>query len=812
MLTDLRLGFRTLARNPGFAFAAILSIGLAIGANAAIFSLADGFVLRPLPVPRASEVHTVSTRVERGHFTPFSGLSYPEYQDFSGGNRSFQSVAAFHPVTVGFAKDAQGQAQLRTSLAVSANFFEAMGVTPQLGRGFNRGEGQAPGRDALVLLSHQAWMTDFSGDASVVGRQVRLNGRDFEIIGVTPESFVGMDLHFRPSLFFPVTMERALGLSAVEPLTDREQRLYIVKGRLRPGVSRAAASSEAEAIFRGLQSSHPATNRNVDGAVRTELQSRVDDDPLTPNVMAILGLLALIVLAVACGNVANLISSRASARVREAAMRLSLGAGRWRLTRELMAETSVLALLGGVVGVAVAATAVRLFPQIDVPGDMPVTTVVELDQRVLWLTLAVATVSALLCGLGPALLAARTDVVSALKTLDGGRRRLWGRKTLVSVQIAGSLILLMAGTQLSRGLSSALDVDRGYQVDNRITMRMDPALAGYDPERTVQFYRTLLERTRTVGGVRSATLSSWVPMADGWRSQPFAPDGFQLPAGQDGATVLYNVVGDAFFSTLGVPMVAGRAFLPTDRADAPLVAVVNQMFAQRYLGDRPVGRRITLGALGGRSVEIVGVSVTGKNISVLEPPLAFMYLPFAQHPQSRMTLTADVAGNAAAMSGLLRGVISGIDPEIPVYGVRTLRDIFEQRSVKVVNLIRSILAFVGVLGLTLALLGLYALVAYQVSRRTREIGIRMAIGAGQRQVLLMVLKQAAGMAAIGIAVGLSVGLAIAPALTIIGNRPAYDSVLFTVAPVAMLLTTILAAGIPARRASRIDPQRALRHE
>jgi ABC-type antimicrobial peptide transport system permease subunit len=206
------------------------------------------------------------------------------------------------------------------------------------------------------------------------------------------------------------------------------------------------------------------------------------------------------------------------------------------------------------------------------------------------------------------------------------------------------------------------------------------------------------------------------------------------------------------------------------------------------------------------------VSVTGKNISVLEPPLAFMYLPFAQHPQSRMTLTADVAGNAAAMSGLLRGVIRGIDPEIPVYGVRTLRDIFAQRSVKVVNLIRSILAFVGVLGLTLALLGLYALVAYQVSRRTREIGIRMAIGAGQRQVLLMVLKQAAGMAAVGIAVGLSVGLAIAPALTIIGNRPAYDSVLFTVAPVALLLTTILAAGIPARRASRIDPQRALRHE
>ena len=472
----------------------------------------------------------------------------------------------------------------------------------------------------------------------------------------------------------------------------------------------------------------------------------------------------------------------------------------------------MLALLGGVVGVAVAATAVRLFPQIDVPGDMPVTTVVELDQRVLWLTLAVAMVSALLCGLGPALLAARTDVVSALKTLDGGRRRLWGRKTLVSVQIAGSLILLMAGTQLSRGLSSALDVDRGYQVDNRITMRMDPALAGYDPERTVQFYRTLLDRTRTVGGVRSATLSSWVPMADGWRSQPFAPDGFQLPPGQDSATVLYNVVGDAFFSTLGVPMVAGRAFLPTDRADAPLVAVVNQTFAQRYLGDRPVGRRITLGALGGRSVEIVGVSVTGKNISVLEPPLAFMYLPFAQHPQSRMTLTADVASNAAAMSGPLRGVIRGIDPDIPVYGVRTLRDIFEQRSVKVVNLIRSILAFVGALGLTLALLGLYALVAYQVSRRTREIGIRMAIGAEQRQVLLMVLKQAAGMAAIGIAIGLSVGLAIAPALTIIGNRPAYDSVLFTVAPVAMLLTTLLAAGIPARRASRIDPQRALRHE
>jgi predicted permease len=769
-------------------------------------------VLRPLPVPRPSEVVTVSTRVAQGRFTPFSGLSYPEYEDFRTSNRSFESVTAFHPVTVGFAKDAQGQAQLRTSLAVSANFFEAMRITPQLGRGFNRSEGQAPGRDAIVLLSHDAWMTDFGGNASVVGRHVRLNGRDFEVIGVTPESFSGMDLHFRPSLFFPVTMERALGLSAAEPLTDREQRTYVVKGRLRPGVSRAAAHSEAEAIFRGLQSSHPATNRNVDGAVRTELQSRLDDDPLTPNIMALLGLLTVIVLAVACGNVANLISSRASARVRESAVRLALGAGRWRLARELMAETAVLALLGGAVGVAIAVAAVRLFPQVDVPGDMPVTTVVEVDQRVLWLTLAVAMASALLCGLGPALLAARTDVLSALKTVASGNRRLWGRKTLVSIQIAGSLILLIAGTQLSRGLSSALDADRGYQVDNRITMRMDPALAGYDAGRTVQFYRALLDRARTVGGVRSATLSSWIPMADGWRSQPFAPDGFQLPPGQDSATVLYNVVDDAFFSTLGVPIVSGRGFQPTDRADSPLVAVVNQAFAQRYLGERPIGRRITLSAAGGRAVEIVGVAVTGKNISVLEPPLPFMYLPFTQHPQSRMTLTAQVAGNAAAMAGPLREVVRAIDPDVPVYGVRTLRDVFEQRSVKIVNLIRSILAFVGALGLTLALLGLYALTAYQVSRRTREIGIRMAIGAAQPQVLLLVLKQAAVMAAVGIAIGLSVGLAIAPALTIIGNRPAYDSVLFTVAPVAMLLTTLLAAGIPARRASRIDPQRALRQD
>jgi macrolide transport system ATP-binding/permease protein len=812
MLTDLRLGVRTLARNPGFACAAILSIGLAIGANAAIFSLADGLVLRPLPVPRPSQVFTVSSRVAQGRFTPFSDLSYPEYQDFRTANRSFESVTAFHPVTVGFAKDAVGQAQLRTSLAVSGNFFDAMRVTPQLGRAFSRVEGQVSGRDALVLLSHDAWMTDFGGHASVVGRHVRLNGRQFEIIGVLPESFYGMDLHFRPSLFFPVTMERALGLSAVDPLTDREQRPYVVKGRLRAGVSRAAANSEAEAIFRGLQASHPASNRNVNGAVRTELQTRLDDDPLTPNIMALLGLLTVIVLVIACGNVANLISSRATARVREAAVRLAMGAGRWRLVRSLMAETVVLASLGGAVGVAVAVAAVRVFPTVDTPGDMPVTTIVEVDQRVLWLTLAVAMASALLCGVGPALLAARTDVIAALKTVASGNRRLWGRKALVSIQIAGSLILLIAGTQLSRGLSSALDADRGYQVESRITMRMDPALAGYDAARTVQFYRTLLDRAKTVDRVRTATLSSWIPMADGWRSQPFEPDGFQLPPGQDSATVLYNVVDDGFFSTLGVPILTGRAFLPTDRADSPPVAVVNQEFARRYLGDRPLGKRITLEALGGRPVEIVGVAATGKNTSVLEPPLGFMYLPFTQHPQSRMTLTAYVAGDAAVMAGPLRDVIRAIDPDVPVYGVRTLRDVFEQRSVKIVNLIRSILAFVGALGLTLALLGLYALVAYQVSRRTREIGIRMAIGAAQPQVLLMVLKQAAVMAAVGIAIGLTVGLALAPALTIIGNRPAYDSVLFTLAPVAMLVITMLAAGIPARRASRIDPQLALRQD
>lgn len=815
MLNDLRYALRTLRRSPGFAIAAILSIGLAIGANASLFSMADAMILRPLPVPQSSGIFTVATFEPVGRLAPYGNLSYPEYLDFRDANRSFERIAAYTGVTVGFAKDVTSQAQLKMGLAVTGNFFDMLGVRPQLGRTFTATEGVISGRDPIVVLSHDLWTNELGRDPQAVGRHVRLNGSDFEVIGVMSESFTGMNLFVRPSFYVPISMQPALEPSIDQPtLTNRQRRSYEVKGRLKRGVSLSAARAEAATIFATLEKSHHDTNRGVGGDVRTELQDRTDNEPLTPTLMALLGVLVAIVLAIACGNVANLTLSRARVRAREAALRLAMGAGRWRLARQFLAESLIIAVAGGALGVVIAAYAVRAFHIVDAPGDFPVEPIYEVNQRVLWFTFLVAAASAILCGLMPALQSARTDLVSVIKSADSLRRRerLIARAALVSIQIAGSLVLLIAGIQLARGFDAALAADRGYRTDHRLTVRMDPGLAGYDAPRTAQFYRTLVERTRETNGVRSAALSSWIPMADGWRSLRVAPDGFQLPPGQESATAFYNVVDDSYFATLGVPLLKGRAFLSSDRADSPLVAVVNNAFARKYLGEQPLGKRLRLVTLGDRTVEVVGVTPTGKNISALEPPIDFVYLPFSQHPEARMTLTVETASDPAAAAGPIREVIRSIGVDVPVFAVRTLQDVYEQRSVKVANLILTIVGFVGALGLSLAVIGLYALVAYQVARRTREIGIRIAVGAAQSDVIGMVLKQALAMGVIGVAIGLAGGVAIAPSLAIVGNRPPYDSVLFTAAPAALLFTALVATAIPARRAARIDPQKALRQE
>jgi macrolide transport system ATP-binding/permease protein len=811
MLQDLRYALRSLRHNPGFALTAIISIAFGIGVNSAIFSYADGMMLRPIPVPDASGVYNLRSRTPSG---TAGRVSYPDYLDFRDKNQSFSGLVAYDLTVLGFAPDQKTQAQMRIGLAVSGNFFQALGTEPRLGRGFRPDEDKVPGRDAVVVLGNDLWKNEFHSDPSVIGRHIRLSGLDFTVIGVASESFTGMDQYIRPAVFVPAMMAPAFNPSAHDMLTNRAKRAFEVKGRLKSGVSREAASAEIAALAKSLEQSYPSANRSFSAAVETELQSRFEDDPYDAYIIGLLFFIVMITLGIACANVANLMLSRARAQAREIAVRLAIGANRVHLIRQFMLVSLIIAVAGGALGLSIALAATQLFSRIQVAGDIPIQFSFQLDGRVLGFTAVVAFLSAMLFGLIPALQATKTDLVSGLKAgeADLARKRFFGRSALVTVQIAGSLVLLVVATQLYRGCAYVLSRSPGFRIDHMITMRFDPALVNYTPAQTEQFYKTLTDHAAAVPGVKSAALTSDVPMTNNARDKRVIPESYEFPRGQESVDVLVDSVDSNYFGTFGVPLIEGRGFRTSDRADSPRVVVVNEKFAQTYLGGHAIGKRIRLDGPHGPWAEVVGVTVTGKHISVFEPPFDYLYLPLSQDPQSRMTLMAETYGDPASLAAPLQQMVHSLDANLPVFGVRTIADLYDQRSVQVANIINEMVASVGFVGLGLALVGLYAVVSYQVARRTREIGIRMAIGARQPQVMWMMLKQAAIMGLAGVAIGLVLSFAGSRALSAALGMPAFDPVLFTLVPLGLFLTTLLAAAIPARRAAQIDPMTALRQD
>lgn len=438
----------------------------------------------------------------------------------------------------------------------------------------------------------------------------------------------------------------------------------------------------------------------------------------------------------------------------------------------------------------------------------------QLDHRVVWFTVLVSVASAMLFGLAPALRSTRTDLVPALKAgpADQGGKRPLGRNVLVIGQVAGSLVLLVAATQLFRGFAYVLDHNPGFRTDHLIMMTFDPALVRYTPMQTEQFYRKLTERAHAVPGVKSAALTFSIPAGTNQQAETVIPEGYRFPRGKESISVIANTVDNDYFQTFGVKILRGRGFLTSDRADSPRVAVVNEVFARHYLGENPIGKRFRLDNKHGTWIEVVAVAAASKVFSIVEPPAGFLYLPLSQHPQSRMTLLAASYGDPAVLAKPLREMVRSLDPDVPIFGVRTMSDFFEQRSVKVLHMIDGIVGLASLLGLILAVVGLYAVVAYQVVRRTREIGIRMAIGADRGDVATLVLKQAGAMGLTGVCIGIALSLAGGRALTALFEVPSFDPVLFVLVAIGLLLTTVLAAAIPARKAARVDPMIALRQD
>jgi macrolide transport system ATP-binding/permease protein len=815
MLKSLRHALRLLGKAPGFTLVSICSLAIGIGATSAMFSFADALILRPLPVLEPARIASV-TAASTEAFSNTS-LSYPDYRDYRDGNRSFDGLMATSLSSFGFKPDATGLPKITYGMYVSGNFFRVLGVQPALGRGFAESEDQAVGRDAVVVLGHDYWVSQFNANPSVVGSTIWINSVPCTVVGVTPQQFTGVDQFIKPSMFVPFAMSPRL--SGDNSLEKRDLRWLSVKGRLKPGVGIAQANADLTAIASRLEQMYPKSNRNQRVDVETEFQLRVRQQPPNAALAAMLLMLALCVLLVACANVTGLLLSRARGRSREMAVRLAIGAGRGKLVRQLLLENLILALAGGLAGIGVAYAGTSFFNSIPFPVDVPLAFHVSVDRRMLLFTIAASLMSTFLFGLTPALQTTRMDLVSALKAADadsGGKRRLWGRNSIVAGQVALSLILLIVSAVLLQGFREELLQGPGFRTDHLWLTSLDTGPIHYTEDQTRRFYKDLLNKTRLAPGVQSAALMSAIPMLGGGASD-VVPEGYTLPRGQESLSIGNSYVSDGYFATMGIPIVRGRAFLDTDRSDTPLVAVVNEKFAQSYWPKQDaIGKRFHLKTATGPLVQIVGIAKNAKYFWIAEPPLDFIYLPYTQEKNPALTIIAETAApDAAALAPVLREVVRGIDPSMPVSNTRTMQDFYTQRAVKTPNIISQSVAGLGSMGLILAMVGLYGLISYSVSRRRREIGIRMAIGADRQKVIRMILRQGLLLGSIGVAVGLIASFFVCRAVMTVAWVATFDHLnyaLFPAIAIPLLLITLAASYAPARKASLVDPMRALRDE
>jgi predicted permease len=815
MLKSLRHALRLLLKTPGFTLVSVCSLAIGIGATSAMFSFADALILRPLPVLEPTGIAAVATASTEAFAN--TAVSYPDYRDYRDGNRSFDGLIAASITSFGFKPDPTALPKVTYGMYVSGNFFRVLGVQPALGRGFMESEDQAVGRDAVVVLGHDYWKSQFNANPSAIGSTIWINGVPFSIIGVAPEQFTGIDQFIKPTMFIPLAMSpRLMGTNNLE---KRDERWLTVKGRLKPGVGIAQASADLTAIGNRLEQMYPKTNRNQRVDVETEFQLRVRQSPPNAALVAMLLMLALCVLLVACANVTGLLLSRARARSREMAVRLAIGAGRGALVRQLLLENLLLAIAGGLAGVAVAYGGTSFFNSIPIPVDVPLAYHVSVDQRMLLFTIAASLISTFLFGLTPALQTTRLDLVSALKSADadsGGKRRLWGRNSIVAGQVALSLVLLIVSAVLLQGFRAELLQGPGFRTDHLWLTSFDTTPLHYTEDQTRRFYKDVLNKTRLAPGVRSAALSSSIPLLGGG-AIGVVPEGYTLPRGKESISITNSYVSEGYFAALHIPILRGRGFLDSDQSDTPLVAVVNEKFANSYWPKQDaIGKRFHLKTATGPLVQIVGIAKMAKYFWIAEPPLDFIYLPYTQEKNPGMTIVAETsAPDAATLAPVLREVVRGIDPSMPVFNTRTMQDFFTQRAIKTPYIIAESVAGLGTMGLILAMVGLYGLIAYSVSQRRREIGIRMAIGADRQKVIRMILRQGLVLGSIGVAVGLVASFFVCRLVMTAAWVASFDHLNYSLFPaiaIPLLLITLAATFVPARRASLVDPMRALRDE
>lgn len=814
---DARHGWRMLAKNPGFSLVAILSIAIGVGANTAMFSVADGLILRPLQVPDPNGLVTVGGITPTGEIRN-GGTSYPDYVDLRDRARSFDGLAASDGLVAGIARDRDQSAQGRFGLAVSANYLQVLRVQPALGRAFLATEDAVPGRDAVVVLGYDTWIEQFDGDPGIVGQAVRLTGQPFVVIGVAPRGFKGAEFFLTPGFYVPLAMLPALQAGArADVLQDREARTLGVIGRLAPGTTMEQATEEVTLVARALERQYPGTNERRGMLLRRETDARFAEFAPMAALSAILVSLALAVLLVACANVAGLLTSRAPIRAREMAVRLAIGGGRARLMRQLVTETTLIAVIGGTAGVALAYAGILSFQQFQIVTDVGVRMTYELDRRALVVGLAFVALSALVSSLIPAWRSTRArDLSTTLRNAPaegGGTGRLWGRHGLVATQIALTLVLLTVALSFYRAFEMEYSRGPGFRTDHLLLTSLDPGLARYDQRQADAFYQLLRERLSAIPGVTSVALTSFVPLnQDGAGATSIVPEGVELPPGTDSVTVTSARIDENYLDAIGIPVVRGRPFRSTDTADAPRVAIVNQGLAARYWpGDDPIGKRIRV-ARDAAWTEIVGVATDAKFRLFTQASAPLLYLPRQQHQSAKGTLIVRTEAESSAVAALVRTAILETDRDVPILWMRTMEAFYDTNSKNLNTVVVRTIAGMGALGLVLALIGLYGLMAYAVSRRTREIGIRMAMGARPATVLRMVLLQGVLPSLGGVALGVLASIAVGGVIEGVFPNTGGDALTFLLIVPGVVAVVMLAALVPARRAARIEPLVALRQD
>lgn len=798
---DLRYGARTLLKHPGFSIVAALTLALGIGANSAIFSVINGVLLKPLPFKDPENVVKLWESMANG----FQGtVSVPNLKDWREQNTVFTNIAAYQFQNFGLqSKEAPERVRAAT---VSPEFFDVIGIQPQLGRAIAQGEDEE-GKHRIALLSHQLWQDKFAGDPQITGKTILLGGENFTVIGVMPAGFRYPSR--TTDLWVPLVIPE-------QSKTRRGSHWLFAVARLKPGVSQQQAQDQMKTIARRLEQQYPNNQ-----AGRSVLLIQVQEEMvrgIRPALLVLLGAVGFVLL-ISCTNVANLLLARAATRRREIAIRLALGAGRLRLLRQLMTESTLLSVLGGALGSLLAYWGVQALVKL-AAGILPRAADVNLDGRVMAFTIGLSLLTGLFFGLAPALQATKPDLQHDLKegsAAAGNQHKGWLRSLLVVAEVAAALVLLIGASLLIKSFSRLQQIESGLSPDNVLTAGISLPDTKYSTAESItQFHQQLLDKVSSLPGVQSAGIISKLPLQDwGYNGEVQIEGQAPPPPGSREQYVEFRAVSPDYFRTLGIPLIVGRLLDDRDQPNSAPVVNVNQTFVRALMNNRTdaVGKTVTLGNL---KFQIAGIVGDVRQSGLTQETRPEMYWSYPQSPDTG--LTSDVAlvvramANPAALTSAVRNAVLSVDPAQPIHNVKTMQEVITD-SVSDRRLNTILLSLFAFIALTLALIGVYSVMSYLVAQNTREIGIRIALGAQVRDVLRLVVGQGMFLAAQGLGIGIALSFALTRLMTgLLFGVTASDPAVFVVAPVMLIIVALLACLIPAWRATKVDPILALRYE